>query len=195
STLPSPSSSFILPPRLPHRVLPSFPTRRSSDLTVSSVSQPLPSFYSPLFCLDVRLPTIPPVENLSCLAVRNSLPMSAFTLRSRRLWWTAPIVLLVAGLALFWVLRNDAQADANLRTATVTLGNIEASITALGTLQPREYVDVGTQVSGQLLRLHVELGDQVEQGQLLAEIDPTLFEAKVNAVRAQLTSQRAQLKQ
>lgn len=121
--------------------------------------------------------------------------MSAFTLRSRRLWWTVPIVLLVAGLALFWVLRNDAQADANLRTATVTLGNIEDSITALGTLQPREYVDVGTQVSGQLLRLHVELGDQVEKGQLLAEIDPTLFEAKVNAVRAQLTSQRAQLKQ
>src|SRR5690606_29939489 len=88
-----------------------------------------------------------------------------------------------------------AQANGNLRTAPVTLGNIEDSITALGTLQPRDYVDVGTQVSGQLLKLHVELGDQVEPGQLLAEIDPTLFEAKVNATRAQLTSQRAQLKQ
>src|SRR5690606_3178980 len=116
-------------------------------------------------------------------------------LRSRRLWWMALLVSVAAGLTLFWVLRNDAQADANLRTATVTLGNIEDSITALGTLQPREYVDVGTQVSGQLLKLHVDLGDQVEQGQLLAEIDPTLFEAKVNATRAQLTSQRAQLKQ
>ncbi|HTN30389.1 MAG TPA: efflux RND transporter periplasmic adaptor subunit [Pseudomonas sp.] len=116
-------------------------------------------------------------------------------LRSRRLWWMALLVSVAAGLTLFWVLRNDAQANANLRTAPVTLGNIEDSITALGTLQPRDYVDVGTQVSGQLLKLHVDLGDQVEQGQLLAEIDPTLFEAKVNATRAQLTSQRAQLKQ
>lgn len=116
-------------------------------------------------------------------------------LRSRRLWWMALLVSVAAGLTLFWVLRNDAQANANLRTAPVTLGNIEDSITALGTLQPRDYVDVGTQVSGQLLKLHVELGDQVEPGQLLAEIDPTLFEAKVNATRAQLTSQRAQLKQ
>lgn len=116
-------------------------------------------------------------------------------LRSRRLWWMALLVSVAAGLTLFWVLRNDAQANANLRTAPVILGNIEDSITALGTLQPRDYVDVGTQVSGQLLKLHVELGDQVEPGQLLAEIDPTLFEAKVNATRAQLTSQRAQLKQ
>lgn len=116
-------------------------------------------------------------------------------LRSRRFGWLALIVLLAAGSAVFWTVRNDAQANAGLRTATVILGNIEDSTTALGTLQPRDYVDVGTQVSGQLLRLHVELGDQVEQGQLLAEIDPTLFEAKVNATRAQLTSQRAQLKQ
>lgn len=122
--------------------------------------------------------------------------MSAFSvLRSRRFWWLALIVLLLAGLAVFWVLRNDAQANANLRTATVSRGDIEDSITALGTLQPRDYVDVGTQVSGQLRKLYVELGDPVAQGQLLAEIDPTLFEAKVNATRAQLTSQRAQLKQ
>lgn len=121
--------------------------------------------------------------------------LASSVLRSRRLWWMVLIVLLVIGTATYWVLRNDAQASASLRTATVTVGNIEDSITALGTVQPRDYVDVGTQVSGQLLKLHVDLGDRVEQGQLLAEIDPTLFEAKVNAVRAQLTSQRAQLKQ
>ena len=48
-------------------------------------------------------------------------------------------------------------------------------MTATGILQPRDYVDVGTQVSGQLKKLHVEIGATVKAGQLLAEIDPTVY--------------------
>ncbi len=53
-----------------------------------------------------------------------------------------------------------------LTTVTVTRGNIENSVTALGTLQPRRYVDVGAQASGQIRDIHVEAGDQVKAGQL-----------------------------
>lgn len=60
-----------------------------------------------------------------------------------------------------------------LTTVTVTRGNIENSVTALGTLQPRRYVDVGAQASGQIRKIHVEAGDQVQEGQLLVEIDPS----------------------
>lgn len=59
-----------------------------------------------------------------------------------------------------------------LSTVSVTRNDIESSVTALGTLQPRRYVDVGAQASGQIRKLHVEVGDQVKAGQLLVEIDP-----------------------
>jgi len=78
-------------------------------------------------------------------------------------------------------------------TATVERGGIEDSTTALGTLQPFEFVDVGTQVSGQLRKIHVEIGATVKEGDLLAEIDPTMYQAKVDAGRAQLLNLRAQL--
>lgn len=98
----------------------------------------------------------------------------------------------IAALAWFLWLAPQNGSDDYL-TAEVQRSDIEDSVTALGTLGPLEYVDVGTQVSGQLMRLHVELGDRVEQGQLLAEIDPTLYLARVEASTAQLENLRAQL--
>ena len=72
-------------------------------------------------------------------------------------------------------------------------GTIESSVTAFGTLQPRRYVDVGAQVSGQILRLLVQPGDVVDKGQLLVEIDPSVQRATVDAGRASLAGLRAQL--
>ena len=85
-------------------------------------------------------------------------------------------------------------ADAGRSTvATVHRGDLEDTVTATGILQPRDYVDVGTQVSGQLKKLHVEIGSTVKAGQLIAEIDPTVYLTKVDADQAQLRTQQAQL--
>lgn len=81
----------------------------------------------------------------------------------------------------------------NILTEVVTRGDIEDTITATGTLQPKDYVDVGTQVSGQLKHLLVDIGAMVTKGQLLAEIDPSVYQSKVDADRAQLLNQRAQI--
>jgi membrane fusion protein, macrolide-specific efflux system len=78
-------------------------------------------------------------------------------------------------------------------TAMVQRGDLEDTVTATGVLQPRDFVDVGTQVSGQLRKLHVEVGDEVKAGQLLAEIDSTVYAARLDANRAQLRTQQAQL--
>lgn len=78
-------------------------------------------------------------------------------------------------------------------TAPVIRGDVEQAITALATLQPQEYVDVGAQASGQLRKIHVKPGAEVKQGDLLAEIDPALLLARVKADRAQLDNLRAQL--
>ncbi|MNM33733.1 Macrolide export protein MacA [compost metagenome] len=81
----------------------------------------------------------------------------------------------------------------------MTRADIESSVTALGTLQPRRYVDVGAQASGQIHTLHVEVGDTVRKGQLLVEIDPSTQQARLDAgrysidnLKAQLAEQRAQ---
>ncbi len=75
--------------------------------------------------------------------------------------------------------------------ATVQRGDIEDLVTATGTLQPRDYVDVGAQVSGQLKKIHVEIGSVVQAGDLLAEIDPTVYLANVDARRAALRNLHA----
>jgi macrolide-specific efflux system membrane fusion protein len=86
-----------------------------------------------------------------------------------------------------------ADGAARFATAVVQRGDLEDTVTATGILQPRDYVDVGTQVSGQVKKLHVEIGSTVKNGQLLAEIDPTVYLSKVDADRAQLRTQEAQL--
>jgi macrolide-specific efflux system membrane fusion protein len=93
-----------------------------------------------------------------------------------------------------------AEPPPPVRTAPVVLGDVEKTVTALGSVKPKNYVDVGTQVSGQLRKVRVEVGDQVTKGQLLAEIDPTVYETRVRAdraraqdLKAQLAQQRAQL--
>ncbi|RYF52952.1 MAG: efflux RND transporter periplasmic adaptor subunit, partial [Comamonadaceae bacterium] len=78
-------------------------------------------------------------------------------------------------------------------TATIARADIQATVNAIGTLHPHRYVDVGAQVSGQIMHLAVEPGDVVKQGTLLVEIDPSVQQAVVDAGRAAVASLRAQL--
>ncbi len=105
---------------------------------------------------------------------------------------TALVLLVIVWLLWKFIVGRDENEIA-YTTEVVTRGNIENLVTATGTLQPRDYVDVGAQVSGQLKKLHVEVGSEVKAGDLLAEIDATVYAAKVDATRAQLQNQKAQL--
>jgi macrolide-specific efflux system membrane fusion protein len=108
---------------------------------------------------------------------------------------TLSLAILVTAIAGGWYwygIAAQEPQDSN-RPITVIRGNIEEVVTAQGKLEPRQYVDVGTQVSGQLKRIYVEIGDTVTKGQLLAEIDPRVYQAQVEAGEARLSSLRAQL--
>mgnify|MGYP003675441279 CR=1 FL=1 len=107
--------------------------------------------------------------------------------------WLFLLVLLAVIAAGVWWWLQDREQDLGLLTIAVEQGDLEDLVTATGVLQPGDFVDVGAQVSGQLKVLHVRTGDVVKQGDLLAEIDPTLYLARVDATRAQLRNQRAQL--
>src|ERR1700758_5106561 len=85
--------------------------------------------------------------------------------RGTRVAALAVVLTLGAGSAYVvhaWAARAGA-AD-QLTVATVQRGDLEDAVTATGILQPRDYVDVGTQVSGQLVKLHVEIGSRVKAG-------------------------------
>lgn len=125
-----------------------------------------------------------------------NLPVSKHRFFRSRLGVIALLVFILIVVGLLWrsVFASD-ETDVVYTTEPVTRGDIENLVTATGTLQPRDYVDVGAQVSGQLKKLHVEVGSEVKAGDLLAEIDATVYAAKVDATRAQLRNQQAQLQE
>lgn len=111
---------------------------------------------------------------------------------------TLVLVALVGGLSLL----NRHPDTQPPQTVRVERGDIEKSVLATGILKPLRQVNVGAQVNGQLKKLYVKQGDRVTQGQLLAEIDPTLqlnelrkSQAELRSAQAQKLASQAQLKQ
>lgn len=117
--------------------------------------------------------------------------------RRRRRWPYAVLFLAVlAGGAGWYTWRAERPAAGPaFETAQVTRGDIETSVTAIANMQPKTYVDVGTQVSGQLRTINPDIGDMVKKDELLAEIDPTVYQTRVAGDRASLDNLRAQLAQ
>ncbi|RON72140.1 efflux transporter periplasmic adaptor subunit [Pseudomonas fluorescens] len=111
---------------------------------------------------------------------------------ARRALFAALCLIPVIAVAAWQVLPPGRDAVA---TVQVSRGDIENSVTALGTLQPRRYVDVGAQASGQIQKIHVEAGDTVKEGQLLVEIDPSTQKAKLDAGRFSIENLKAQLQE
>lgn len=104
---------------------------------------------------------------------------------------TVVLVIIIVG---YWLLQpNRSKEDDNRNIVTITLGDIEENVTAQGKLEPKEYVDVGAQVTGQLQKIYVQIGDNVKAGQLLAQIDPRIYAAKVQADEANIKNLQAQL--
>lgn len=112
------------------------------------------------------------------------------TLKRLGLAALAAIIAGGAGLA-YW--RNQASQAGAYTTVKVARADIQETVSALGVLVPAQYVDVGAQVSGQLIKLPVALGDTVKQGQLVAEIDPTRYAAQVGEDLALIADLSAQL--
>lgn len=112
--------------------------------------------------------------------------------RGRNYTIIALLVLAGAGWYYWQQSREVVAADEPL-IATAEIGSIENTIASAGTLKASRLIEVGAQVSGQLQKLHVKVGDVVEEGQLLAEIDARVQAARVEASRASIAAQEAQL--
>ena len=102
------------------------------------------------------------------------------------------ILAATAGAGL-WLARDTIAPPKDVQTTIeITRGSIESVVTAQGKLEAKDYVDVGAQVSGLVVNLAVEVGDTVKEGELIAEIDPDVYEAQVKGEEARLRTLQAQ---
>src|SRR5450631_3856820 len=112
----------------------------------------------------------------------------------KRLIWIAVLLLLVGGGFGLWRWRSAHQAPAvTYKTAPVDKHRIVGRATASGTLSALVTVQVGTQVSGRIQKLFADFNSKVTAGQLVAKIDPQIFEASVQQARANYLSAKAGL--
>ena len=109
----------------------------------------------------------------------------------RRILWLLVFVLLVAGgISTYFYAQSRGNAP-KYRTARIERGPLTAAVSATGNLNAVITVQVGSQVSGQIKELRADFNSIVKKGQLIALIDPEIFDAKVNQARGELEAAQA----
>jgi HlyD family secretion protein len=109
----------------------------------------------------------------------------------KRTLWIAVAALLALGALVGWWTQRGATDAVTYRTATLERGALQASVSASGTVNPVTQVSVGSQVSGQIKAIHADFNSEVKAGQLIAEIDPQIFEYRVRSAQADLDAAEA----
>jgi HlyD family secretion protein len=109
----------------------------------------------------------------------------------KSLWIAGWVALAAAGGGAWWWSSKDTASDVQYRSAKIERGNLQASISASGAVNPVTQVSVGTQVSGQIKELYVDFNSEVKAGQLIAQIDPETFEFRVRQAMADVDAARA----
>src|SRR3981081_4048648 len=105
--------------------------------------------------------------------------------------WLLMIIGLLVVAAVVHQCRHGSAA--NYQTATITRGPITQAVTATGTLNPVVNVQVGSQVSGNIAKLFADFNSEVKAGQIVAQIDPALFQATVTQAEGDLANAQAAL--
>jgi HlyD family secretion protein len=103
------------------------------------------------------------------------------------------IILLVAAVGIFAAFNLRGKAPVQYYTAPVETGEIKQVVEATGTINAVITVQVGSQVSGTISKLYVDFNSHVKKGQLIAQIDPPLFEGALSQARADLENAKANL--
>ncbi|MEO8349254.1 MAG: efflux RND transporter periplasmic adaptor subunit [Acidobacteriota bacterium] len=110
----------------------------------------------------------------------------------KKIAWAAIAVGVLVGA--FLLLGGRKKSEPKYRTAKVDRGDVTQTVTATGSLSAVTTVAVGSQVSGIISSLNADFNSQVKKGDLLAELDPTPFQEKVNASRAGLEKAQVEMR-
>ncbi len=114
----------------------------------------------------------------------------------RRSLWAGVVALGLAGAGLWWWQTNQAaQAAPSYTTQAVTRGNLTLNVTANGTLQPTRSINIGSELSGTVLKVNVDVNDRVRKGQVLVVLDTAKLRDQVQRSQAAVASAQARLAQ
>ena len=119
-----------------------------------------------------------------------------------RPWYQRPLVwagvaglLLVLGGAAWWWSQRAAQAAPTYTTQTVARGNLTLTVTANGTVQPTRSISVGSELSGTVLKVNVDVNDLIKKGQVLVVLDTAKLRDQILRSQAALTGARSKTAQ
>jgi len=107
------------------------------------------------------------------------------------LWIGLAALLLAAGGVYYWQAQKAVKAAPAYVTTPLAKGNITLTVSANGTLQPTRSVNIGSELSGTIKRVLVDVNDRVKAGQVLVELDASKFKDQVTRSRAALAAAQA----
>ena len=117
------------------------------------------------------------------------------TMKKKRRIWLIILGIVILAIAAIMIVKatKSAKKELVIRTHVVEEYTVENTVTATGTIEPVETVEVGTQVSGKVEKIYVDFNDQVKKGQLMAELDKQTLNQSLSRANASLTSAESQL--
>ncbi|MDF1718225.1 MAG: efflux RND transporter periplasmic adaptor subunit [Antarcticimicrobium sp.] len=107
--------------------------------------------------------------------------------------WVLALLVAAAGGFAFWRGYGAGEGDMSYRTGVVQRADLVATVTATGTVEPTNLVEISSELSGTLRGVAVDYNDQVKAGQVLATLDTTKLEAELAVAEANVTAAQAQL--
>ncbi|HEU4602551.1 MAG TPA: efflux RND transporter periplasmic adaptor subunit [Steroidobacteraceae bacterium] len=109
----------------------------------------------------------------------------------KRNWLKWGLIALVVLIAVVWIAKHRGPEKTQYITQEVTRGDLSVTVTATGNLEPRNQVDIGSELSGTIRDVNVDVNDEVKEGQILATLDTTRLKAQVLQAQSSLASAQA----
>ena len=116
--------------------------------------------------------------------------MELFKLKKSRVLWTVLLAGLISAIGFFW----GNSPEPSWKTEASFVGPIDQGVAATGTINPKNTVEVGTQISGIIEGVFVDYNDKVEIGTLLAIVDSSIIDANIEQLEANLSAAEAVFK-
>lgn len=163
-------------------------------MSTPPVSPPAPAPAAPPAVPPAVAPAAPAAAPAS-LAELLGEPARQAWYRRPALWAGAALVLLAAAGLWYWQARQAASAAPSYTTQTIARGSLTLTVTANGTLQPTRAINIGSELSGTVLKVNVDVNDRIRKGQVLVELDTAKLRDQILRSGASLAAAQARVAQ
>ena len=156
---------------------------------------------TPITPTDIALPPVPANKAKTVnasetdIAILLAEPVPVAWYRRPAVWAGVTLVLLLGVGIWYWQTLRSASALPSYTTQVVARGNLTLTVTANGTIQPTRSINIGSELSGTVLKVNVDVNDVIKKGQVLVELDPSKLRDQVLRSKAALAAANAKVPQ